>query len=125
MRHAAPAHGPRRVLVADDNPDGAESLGLLLEASGHEVHLAYDGAQALEVAARVRPHVALLDIGMPGLDGYEVAARIRRESWGGKMTLIAMTGWGQDADKLAARQAGFDHHLTKPVDPAKLESLLG
>jgi PAS domain S-box-containing protein len=123
-RHAAPARAPRRVLVADDNPDGAASLGMLLEASGHEVHLAHDGTQALEVAARVRPHVALLDIGMPGLDGYQVAARIRRESWGGEMKLIAMTGWGQDADKLAARQAGFDHHLTKPVDPAKLDSLL-
>lgn len=121
--HAA-ARRPLRVLVADDNVDGAESLAMLLEAAGHEVHLAYDGVQALELAERVRPGVVLLDIGMPGLSGYEVAQRIRCEPWGGAIRLIAMTGWGQEEDKLAARDAGFDHHLTKPVDPANLESLL-
>jgi PAS domain S-box-containing protein len=114
----------RCVLIADDNPDGAETLALLLEMSGHEVHVAHDGSMAMEVAARVKPDLALLDIGMPGLNGYEVAMCIRREAWGERMTLIAVTGWGQEEDKLKARAAGFDHHLTKPTDPAQIESIL-
>ena len=120
------AHGtrPLRILIADDNRDSAESLGMLLELSGHEVYLAHDGRSALELAAAKRPAVALLDIGMPGMDGYEVAASIRREPWGSKMTLIAITGWGQEDNKRAAHAAGFDHHLTKPMDSAVLDSLL-
>jgi two-component system CheB/CheR fusion protein len=113
-----------RILIADDNRDSAESLGMLLELSGHEVYLAHDGRSALELAAAKRPAVALLDIGMPGMDGYEVAASIRREPWGSKMTLIAITGWGQEDNKRAAHAAGFDHHLTKPMDSAVLDSLL-
>ncbi len=120
-----PAHkvGPRRVLVADDNADGADLLATLLELSGHEVHVAHDGAEAFEMATRVQPHVALLDIGMPGLNGYELAERIRREPWGGQMLLIAVTGWGQEDDKRRAKAAGFDHHMTKPMDPMQLESI--
>jgi two-component system CheB/CheR fusion protein len=113
-----------RVLIADDNRDGAETLGLYLGMSGHEVLLAHSGAEALEVASRTRPQVAVLDIGMPVLNGYEVAKRIRGEVWGEQLTLIAVTGWGQEGDKRAAYAAGFDHHLTKPVDPEQLERLL-
>jgi CheY-like chemotaxis protein len=92
-----------------------------LKLSGHEVHLAHSGAEALEATKRLTPDVAVLDIGMPDLSGYEVANRIRRESWGARITLIALTGWGQDEDKCRAQAAGFDHHCTKPVDPADLE----
>jgi signal transduction histidine kinase/ActR/RegA family two-component response regulator len=119
-----PAHRARRVLIADDNADAVETLGMLLSVSGHEVHLASDGARALEIAARERPEVVMLDIGMPGLSGYEVAQRIRAEPWGAGMILIALTGWGQEEDKRRAREAGFDHHLTKPADPAEIERLL-
>jgi PAS domain S-box-containing protein len=113
-----------RILIADDNRDSAESLGMLLELSGHDVFIAHDGLEALAVAARERPDAALLDIGMPGLDGYEVAASVRREPWGARMTLIAITGWGQEDAKRMAQTAGFDHHLTKPMDSVLLESLL-
>ena len=110
----------RRVLIADDNRDGAESLSMVLELSGHEVHLTSSGTQALEVANKIRPDVAVLDIGMPDLNGYEVAERIRLEPWGEQITLIALTGWGQETDKRRAQAAGFDHHCTKPVDPDAL-----
>jgi two-component system CheB/CheR fusion protein len=112
---------PRRVLIADDNRDGAESLGMLLNLSGHEVFLAHSGKEALSVAKEQRPDVAVLDIGMPDLSGYEVAQRIRLEPWGEQITLIALTGWGQENDKRRARAAGFDHHCTKPVDPDDLQ----
>jgi two-component system CheB/CheR fusion protein len=114
----------RRVVVADDNRDAAESLRLLLELAGHEVRVARDGPGALEVAAEFRPDTLLLDIGMPGLNGYEVARRLRAEPWGRDMVLVAITGWGQEQDKELAKAAGFDHHLTKPVDPERFEALL-
>jgi signal transduction histidine kinase len=114
----------RRVLIADDNHDAAETLALLLRLFRHEVYVAGDGPAALELAERVRPDVAVLDIGMPGLTGYKVAERIRSEPWGRAMLLIAVTGWGQQSDKDKAQRAGFDHHLTKPVDPSELEQLL-
>jgi CheY-like chemotaxis protein len=113
-----------RVLIADDNRDSAESLGMLLELSGHEIYLAHNGLDALAVAKANLPDVALLDIGMPGMDGYQVAAGIRREPWGAPMMLIAITGWGQEDNKRTARTAGFDHHLTKPMDSVVLESIL-
>ncbi len=112
------------MLIADDNQDGAESLAMLLRLSGNEVFVAHTGTDALELAAQERPNVAILDIGMPGLSGYEVAECIRREAWGTRMTMIAVTGWGQDDDKRRAQIAGFDHHLTKPVDLDVLEQLL-
>lgn len=113
----------RRVLIADDNHDGAETLAMILEMLGHEVHVAHSGEEALEVGARCRPEIGILDIGMPDLSGYEVAKRIRHEAWGAKITLIAVTGWGQESDKRMAHAAGFDHHLTKPVDPERLAQL--
>jgi two-component system CheB/CheR fusion protein len=113
----------KRILVADDNRDGAETMSMLLKLSGHEVYLAHSGAEALEVAKRERPDIAVLDIGMPDLNGYEVAERIRHEAWGERIKLIAVTGWGQAEDKRRALGAGFNHHLTKPVDPSQLEAL--
>jgi two-component system, chemotaxis family, CheB/CheR fusion protein len=114
---------PRRILVADDNRDAADSLSMLLKLSGHEVRLAHTGAEAFEAAKRSRPDIGVFDIGMPDFDGYELAERIRREAWGKKITLIAVTGWGQESDKRRALSAGFDHHLTKPIEPDQLERL--
>ncbi len=114
----------RRVLVADDNHDAADSLGLLLECAGHQVWCAFSGPEALAVALRERPEVMILDIDMPGLSGYEVAEQVRAEPWGKRAALIAVTGWGQERDRQRAQAAGFDQHLTKPVDPALLEAML-
>ncbi|HEY3783894.1 MAG TPA: response regulator [Steroidobacteraceae bacterium] len=114
----------RRILVADDNSDALESLATLLELGGHEVFSAANGALALESAERHLPEVALLDIGMPKLDGYEVARRIRAQPWGRKITLVALTGWGQDSDRRRSGEAGFDSHLVKPLDLDKLTELL-
>ncbi len=114
----------RRILLADDNSDALESLATLLELGGHEVVTASNGALALECAERHRPEVALLDIGMPMLDGYEVARRIRIQPWGRNVTLVALTGWGQDSDRRRSHEAGFDSHLVKPLDLDKLSELL-
>ena len=113
-----------RILLADDNRDALDSLATLLQCDGHEVHTAGDGAEALEVAASCHPDVVLLDIGMPKLDGYEVARRIRAEPWGKDAVLIALTGWGQDEDRRRSREVGFDSHLVKPLDPEALSTLL-
>jgi signal transduction histidine kinase len=115
---------PRRILLADDNPDALESLALLLRLKGHEVFSAANGALALETAVRHMPEVALLDIGMPLLDGYEVARRIRAQEWGKAVTLVALTGWGQESDRRRSQEAGFDTHLVKPLDLDKLSALL-
>ena len=121
---AAAASGRRRVLIADDLRDSADSLALLLDAMGHEVHVAYDGAEALQQIEALRPEVALLDLGMPKLSGYEVCRRIRDLPWGGGLTLIAQSGWGQEEDRRRTRDAGFDHHIVKPIDPVALDALL-
>ncbi len=113
-----------RVLVVDDNRDAAETLGVMLRFAGCDVSIAFDGAQALELGARGRPHAVIIDIGMPGMSGYEAARLMRLEAWGRNAVLIAVTGWGQDEDKQAARASGFDEHLTKPVDPDTLERVL-
>jgi CheY-like chemotaxis protein len=113
-----------KLLVADDNRDAATTLATVLEMCGYEVVTAYSGAEALEVGARARPLAVLLDIGMPGLSGYETARRIRLEAWGRHTVLIAVTGWGQEEDKRKAQSVGFDHHLTKPVDSDDIERLL-
>ena len=113
-----------KVLIADDNRDAADSLAILLRGDGHEVRAVYDGNAALEAARDFLPDAALLDIGMPGLSGYEVADRIRAEAWGRELMLIALTGWGQAQDKARALDAGFDHHVTKPVEPERLQTLL-
>ena len=114
----------RKILVADDNQDAANTLAMLLRLAGHEVHTAHGGQAALALASAVRPEIALLDIGMPDLDGYEVAKQLRAAPWGTGLKLIALTGWGQEEDKRRAQAAGFDHHLTKPVDPNRLAALL-
>jgi PAS domain S-box-containing protein len=123
---AANATAVRRcsVLVADDNRDAAESLAMVLRFAGYEVFIAFDGAEALATGQRERPRAAIIDIGMPGMSGHEVARRMRLEAWGRNAVLIALTGWGQEQDKQAAKAAGFDEHLTKPVDPDSVERVL-
>jgi signal transduction histidine kinase/CheY-like chemotaxis protein len=115
---------PCRILVADDNRDAAESLGLLLRLTGCEVRTVNDGARAVEEAADFRPDLVLLDIGMPVMNGYDAARAIRNQRWSAGMILVALTGWGQNADRERAAEAGFDRHFTKPVDPAELEQLV-
>jgi len=114
----------RNILIADDNQDALESLALMLRLEGHEVHCASDGEEALTLAGLRRPEIVVLDVGMPKLDGCEVARRIRAESWGRNAVLVALTGWGQDADRKRSREAGFDMHLVKPVDPATICDML-
>jgi PAS domain S-box-containing protein len=114
----------KRILLADDNRDAAESLAIILRLEGHEVELAHDGHAALNSFRTRRPDVALLDIGMPKSNGYEVARTIRATPDGAGVLLIAITGWAQDADKAESRAAGFDHHLTKPIEPERLIDLL-
>jgi signal transduction histidine kinase/ActR/RegA family two-component response regulator len=113
-----------KVVVADDNRDAADSLKLLLELSGYDTFVAYNGQQALDFGARERPTAFILDVGMPDMTGYEVARRIRQQAWGRSALLVAVTGWGQDDDKARAKAAGFDHHFTKPVNPEQVEDVL-
>ena len=114
-----------RILVVDDNRDAASSLSMLVEIIGNTAILAHDGEEAVKMAAKHRPHVVLLDIGMPKMNGYDAARAIRQEPWGQNMVLIAVTGWGQYEDKRKSAEAGFDHHTVKPVDPKVLMELLG
>jgi PAS domain S-box-containing protein len=114
----------RRVLIADDNRDAAETLAMLLQIEGHEVHVVHDGRAAVSAFTDFNPEVALLDIGMPELSGYEVARRVRENVQGQAVTLIALTGWGQERDKEQALAAGFNHHFTKPVEPARISKIL-
>jgi CheY-like chemotaxis protein len=117
----------RRVLVVDDNRDSAETIAMLVELWGHQTHIVHDGPAALAFLSEPsdwRPDVILLDIGLPGLDGYEVARRLRREPSLDGLLMVAMTGYGQERDRHLSREAGFDHHLVKPVDPATLQALL-
>ena len=114
----------RRVLVVDDNTDAAESLAALLAIGGHETRLAHDGLQAVEAARAFQPDVVFLDIGMPELDGHETARRIREQPWGKDMVLVALTGWGQIEDRRRSKEAGFNHHLVKPADPAVVAKLI-
>ena len=113
-----------RILVVDDNRDAAASLALLLKISGNETQTAYDGLEAIDVAASFRPDVVLLDIGLPKLSGYEVCRRIRQQAWGKDMVLVALTGWAQEDDRRQSKAAGFDHHMVKPVDFTILMNLL-
>jgi PAS domain S-box-containing protein len=128
-RHEAPRAEPktavpRRILVVDDNVDAATTLHVLLRSLGHETRVAHDGMAALDIAREFRPEVILLDIGMPGLDGYEVARRLRAMNHGETFRIVAITGWGQEADRTRSKEAGFDLHLVKPVDPGVLVSVL-
>lgn len=122
----APAPNPAsfRALVVDDNRDSADSLGRLLELWGHEVHLAHDGVAAVDSATKFRPEVVLLDLGLPGMNGYDVCRRIREMDGGDRVLIIAQTGWGQSEDRRLSQEAGFDHHLVKPVNAKVLNALL-
>jgi DNA-binding response OmpR family regulator len=121
--HAQSGDTARRVLVVDDNEDAADSLAMLLTVRGDEVRIAYDGAEAVAAEHDFNPEVVLLDIGLPKLSGYDVARRIR-SARGDGVLIIAITGWGQDDDLRRAREAGFDHHFTKPVDFEMLFELI-
>jgi len=118
------AAGRFRILVADDNADAADTLAELLRGEGHEVVVAYDGAEALDRFERFRPEAALLDVGMPRLSGLEVVRQIRGRPGGSDLLLIAVTGWGQDMDRFRALEAGFDHHAIKPIEPRRIQALL-
>jgi PAS domain S-box-containing protein len=113
-----------RILVVDDNEDAAETLAELLKLTGNDLRIAHDGVEAVEVAGEFRPDVVLLDIGLPKISGYEVALKLREQPWGKGMVLVALTGWGQEEDRRRSREAGFDHHLIKPVEPDALFKLL-
>jgi two-component system, chemotaxis family, CheB/CheR fusion protein len=113
-----------KILVVDDNRDAADTCAMLLELSGHHVQTAYTGQRALDLAEAFRPHVILLDIGIPDLDGYQLARKVRACFWGRKTVLIAVTGWGQEEDRRRAFEAGFNHHLTKPIEAETVESLI-
>lgn len=126
-RTAPPIDGtPNRfkILVVDDNHDSALSLAMMLSIMGHETRTAHDGESAVTTAEMFLPDVVLLDIGLPKLNGYEVAQRIRQSSWGASMFLIAVTGWGQDEDRQRSTQVGLNVHMVKPVEPSALEKLL-
>jgi CheY-like chemotaxis protein len=114
----------RRILVVDDNRDSASTLAILLRLMGNVTHTANDGLEAVEAVTEFRPDVVLLDIGLPKLDGYEACRRIRQQPGGTDMVMVAVTGWGQDEDRLRSSEAGFDHHLVKPVDQQTLAGLL-
>jgi CheY-like chemotaxis protein len=120
----APSHRRSRVLVVDDNRDSADTLAALLEAWGHEVRTLYDGPSVSATVAEFRPNVILLDIGLPKMNGYEVAMQLRKSANDRSMTLVAFTGYGQDEDRRRVREAGFDYHLIKPLEPAELEKIL-
>ena len=123
-QHAPPSGSSLRILVVDDNIDSAISMAMLLGEFGHEVRTAHDGPAALEVALDHRPDVALLDIGLPELSGYEVAKWMRQQSMLQKIVLVAMTGYGQESDRQLSQAAGFDHHLVKPVQFEKVLEIL-
>ncbi|MGH8571176.1 MAG: ATP-binding response regulator [Gammaproteobacteria bacterium] len=115
---------PRRILVVDDNRDSAESLAMLLALTGNETHTAFDGLEAVQAAAAFRPDVILLDIGLPNLNGFEAARKIREQQSDKSLVLVALTGWGQEEDRRRSEEAGFNAHMVKPVDYAALTKLL-
>jgi signal transduction histidine kinase len=118
------AGSPRRILVVDDNRDSAESLGMMLRLMGNDVRTAHDGLAAVEVADAYRPEMILLDIGLPKLNGYDACRRIREQPWSNATVIVALTGWGQEGDRRRSQEAGFNHHLVKPVDLDNLTRLL-
>lgn len=123
-QHTAAAPASLRILVVDDNRDNARSLAMLLEVLGNEVTVAHDGLSAVAAACASPPALLLLDLGLPGIDGYEVCRRIRAEEWGRGIVIVAITGWGQQEDRLRTREAGFDEHLVKPVAPQAISDLI-
>jgi CheY-like chemotaxis protein len=121
---AHPVSHRLRILIADDNGDAAATMAMLLRTEGHELAIAHDGLEALELAEKLEPQMILLDIGMPKLDGYATARRLREQPWGRTACLVALTGWGQEEDRRRANEAGFDEHFTKPVEPSQLTGLV-
>lgn len=119
-----PIRGGARVLVVDDNADAVDLLAALLQAYGYSVRIAYDGLSALRLAGEFDPHVVICDIGLPDLDGHEVALRLRRQEAGRRRRLVALSGYGQPSDKARSRAAGFDVHLVKPADLSRLRAML-
>ncbi|WP_052373944.1 response regulator [Chondromyces apiculatus] len=119
----APLTG-HRILVVDDDVDAADSLGMLLELLGNQTHIAYDGMSAIDATRTFRPEVILLDIGMPGMDGHDTCRHIRQSPWGQDVTIIALTGWSQEQARRQSREAGFDLHFVKPVDPDHILEIL-
>jgi CheY-like chemotaxis protein len=115
---------PCRILLVDDNVDAADSLAIILRFAGHDVRVEHDGQAGIAAASESRPDVILLDLGMPRLNGFDACRQIRELSGGGDITIIALTGWGQDEDRRRTREAGFDHHLVKPVEPESLMRLI-
>ena len=133
MPHASPPDpapaatarsAPLKVLVVDDNRDIVDTLVILLESTGNEARVAYDGLEAVRLAEQHRPDVILLDLGLPKIDGYEACRRIREHAWGRRMMVYALTGFGHDDDRDRSRESGFDMHLTKPVEPEVLLTVL-
>jgi CheY-like chemotaxis protein len=121
---AVPRGSGWRILVVDDSRDSATSLARLLELLGNLVHLANDGVAAVEAAAEFRPEIILMDVGMPRMNGYEATRHIREQPWGRSVIIVALTGWGQDADRRMSKEAGCDGHLVKPVSLPELQKLL-
>jgi CheY-like chemotaxis protein len=121
--HSAPRSN-RRILVVDDNRDSADSLATMLNIMGNEVRAAHDGLEAVDLAATFKPEVVVMDIGLPMLNGFDAARRMRDQPGGNGMVIVALTGWGQEEDRRRSQEAGFDHHIVKPVDPFALEKLL-
>jgi len=113
-----------RILIVDDNRDGADSLSKMLQLMGNDTRTAYDGQEAVDAAGNFRPDVVLLDIGMPQLNGYDACRRIRGQPWAENIVICAMTGWGQEEDRRRSHDAGFDHHMVKPVEPRALMNML-
>ena len=120
----APTKSRFRILVVDDNADSALSLAMMLSMMGHDTRTAHDGEEAVATAEAFRPRVVLLDIGLPKLNGYEVAQRIRQQEWGTSMFLVAVTGWGQDEDRRRSEDVGMNLHMVKPVEPSALDRML-
>lgn len=121
---AMPTFAGLSVLVVEDNADSAEILTELIELTGASVRTAHDGETALELGAQLEPSVILLDVGLPGMSGYEVAQQARRTPWGARAFIVALTGWGSPDDRARSKEAGFDRHLVKPVDPQALIALI-
>jgi len=111
---------PRRILIVDDNEDAANMMAMLLGRSGHEVHVAHNGQQALEEGEQILPQLILMDLGMPVMDGYAACRAIRRTPWGSTLPIVALSGWGQPEDRIRTKEAGFDEHLVKPITGAAL-----